>query len=142
MIGGDGGFVMPTTHAPVTPGLSQIGQIAVAVKDLPGSVTFYRDVLGLPFLFEAPPNLAFFDCGGVRLMLTVPEKPEFDHPASIIYFRVANIQETFAVLRSRGVTFESEPHVIATMPNYDLWMGFLRDPESNVLGVMSEVPRR
>ena len=81
-----------SVHAPATPGLAQIGQIAIAVKDLPGAVAFYRDVLGLPFLFEAPPKLAFFDCAGVRLMLSEPEKPEFDHPASIIYYRVTNMQ--------------------------------------------------
>jgi methylmalonyl-CoA/ethylmalonyl-CoA epimerase len=131
-----------TIHAPASPGLAQIGQIAITVKDLGAAVTFYRDVLGVPFLFEAPPHLAFFDCGGVRLMLTIPEKPEHDHPASIIYFKVRNIQETTAVLKSRGVTFESDPHLIAKMPNHDLWMAFLRDPEQNVIGVMSEVERR
>ncbi len=129
---------MPT-HAPATPGLGQIGQIAVTVKDLPGSVAFYRDTLGLPFLFEAPPNMAFFDCAGVRLMMTLPEKPEFDHPASIIYFKVPNIQDTAAVLRARGVVFESEPHIVAKMPSYDLWMAFLRDLENNVIGIMSEI---
>jgi predicted enzyme related to lactoylglutathione lyase len=128
-----------TTHAPATPGLGQIGQIAVTVKDLPSSVAFYRDTLGLPFLFEAPPNMAFFDCAGVRLMMTLPEKPEFDHPASIIYFKVPNIQDTAAVLRSRGVVFESEPHIVAKMPSYDLWMAFLRDLENNMIGVMSEI---
>jgi methylmalonyl-CoA/ethylmalonyl-CoA epimerase len=128
-------------HAPATPGLSQIGQIAIAVKDLPGAVSFYRDVLGLPFLFEAPPQLAFFDCGGVRLMFSVPEKPEFDHPSSTIYFRSPNMQESVSVLKSRGAVFESEPHLIAKMPNHDLWMAFLRDPERNLIGLMSEVPR-
>ncbi len=131
-----------TIHAPASPGLGQIGQIAITVKDLRAAVAFYRDVLGLPFLFEAPPHLAFFDCGGVRLMLTIPEKPEFDHPASVIYFKVPNMQETTAVLKSRGVSFDSEPHLIAKMPNHDLWMAFLRDPEKNLIGVMSEVDRR
>jgi methylmalonyl-CoA/ethylmalonyl-CoA epimerase len=131
-----------TIHAPATPGLGQIGQIAIAVKDLAAALTFYRDVLGLPFLFEAPPHLAFFDCGGVRLMLTLPEKPEFDHPASIIYFKVPSIHETTAVLKSRGVAFESEPHLIAKMPGHDLWMAFVRDPEKNLIGIMSEVERR
>ena len=131
-----------TIHAPASPGLGEIGQIAIAVKDLGKAVAFYRDVLGLPFLFEAPPHLAFFDCGGVRLMLTLPEKPEYDHPASVIYFKVRNIQETAAVLKSRGVSFESEPHLIAKLPNHDLWMAFLRDCEQNLIGVMSEVERR
>ena len=130
-----------TIHAPATPGLGQIGQIAIAVKDLGKAVAFYRDVLGLPFLFEAPPKLAFFDCAGVRLMLSEPEKPEFDHPASIIYYRVMNMQESVAVLKSRGAVFESDPHLIAKMPNHDLWMAFLRDPERNLIGLMSEVAR-
>jgi len=130
-----------TVHAPATPGLREIGQIAVTVKDLPGAVKFYRHTLGLPFLFEAPPHLAFFDCGGVRLMLTAPEKPEFDHPASVIYYKVVNIQESVAVLKSRGVVFESDAHLIAKMPNHDLWMAFLRDPEQNLLGLMCEVAR-
>jgi methylmalonyl-CoA/ethylmalonyl-CoA epimerase len=130
-----------SVHAPASPGLAQIGQIAIAVKDLPRALSFYRDVLGLPFLFEAPPKLAFFDCAGVRLMLSEPDKPEFDHPASIIYYRVANMQETVAVLKARGVPFESEPHLIAKMPNHDLWMAFLRDPEKNLIGLMSEVAR-
>lgn len=131
-----------TVHAPASPGIAQIGQIAVTVKDLPAALAFYRDTLGLPFLFEAPPNLAFFDCGGVRLMLTAPEKPEFDHPASLIYYKVVNIQESAAQLKARGVSFEHDPHVVAKLPNYDLWMAFLRDPEGNMLGLMSEVPRR
>jgi len=130
-----------SVHAPATPGLAQIGQIAIAMKDLPRAVAFYRDVLGLPFLFEAPPKLAFFDCAGVRLMLTEPEKPEFDHPASIIYYRVMNMRETVAVLKSRGAVFDSDPHLIAKMPNHDLWMAFLRDPERNLIGLMSEVAR-
>jgi catechol 2,3-dioxygenase-like lactoylglutathione lyase family enzyme len=131
-----------TIHAPASPRLAQIGQIAIAVKDLPSAVAFYRDVLGLPFLFEAPPHLAFFDCGGVRLMLTIPEKPEFDHPSSIIYFKVPNIQETAAILKSRGVAFDSDPHLVTKMVSHDLWMAFLRDPEKNLIGVMSEVERR
>ena len=131
-----------TIHAPASPGLGEIGQIAIAVKDLGKAVAFYRDILGLPFLFEAPPHLAFFDCGGVRLMLTLPDTPEYDHPASVIYFKVRNIQETAAVLKSRGVSFESEPHLIAKLPNHDLWMAFLRDCEQNLIGVMSEVERR
>jgi methylmalonyl-CoA/ethylmalonyl-CoA epimerase len=130
-----------SVHAPASPGLAQIGQIALAMKDLPRAVAFYRDVLGLPFLFEAPPKLAFFDCAGVRLMLSEPEEPEFDHPASIIYYRVANMQDTVATLKSRGAAFEREPHLIAKMPNHDLWMAFLRDPERNLIGLMSEVAR-
>jgi catechol 2,3-dioxygenase-like lactoylglutathione lyase family enzyme len=129
-------------RAPATPGISRIGQIAVTVKNLPAALAFYRDKLRLPFLFEAPPNLAFFDCGGVRLMLTAPDKPEFDHPASVIYYKVVNIHESVAVPKARGVVFESDAHVVAKLQNYDLWMAFLRDPEQNLLGLMSEAPRR
>ncbi len=122
-------------------GLSQIGQIAVSVKDVDKAVAFYRDVLGLKLLFQAPPGLAFFDCGGVRLMLARPEKPEFDHPASTLYFKVADIQEATASLKARGARFEDEPHLIAKMPDHDLWMAFFRDCEHNLLGLMSEVAR-
>ncbi len=121
------------------PGISQIGQIAIAVKDLPRAVAFYRDILGLPFLFEAS-GMAFFDCGGVRLMLSVPESPEFDHAASLIYYKVPDIGQAAAALRARGAVFERDPHVVARMPGYDLWMAFLRDPERNLLAIMSEQP--
>jgi methylmalonyl-CoA/ethylmalonyl-CoA epimerase len=120
-------------------GLSQIGQIAVIVHDLPRAVAFYRDVLGMRFLFEAPPKLAFFDCAGIRLMLSPPEKPEFDRPSSVLYFRVSDIQQAAAMLRTRGVSFESEPHLIARMPDHDLWMAFFRDSEGNLFALMSEV---
>src|SRR5688572_11808883 len=95
--------------------LNQIGQIAINVQDLDRAVAFYRDVLGMKFLFR-PGNLAFFDCGGVRLMLSRAEQAEFDHPASIIYYKVADIDATTAELKERGVKIESEPHLIAPMP--------------------------
>jgi len=123
-------------------GLSQIGQIAISVKDVDTAVAFYRDVLGLKLLFQAPPGLAFFDCGGVRLMLARPEKPEFDHPASTLYFKVADIQQATATLKSRGVRFEEDPHLIAKMPDHELWMAFFRDAEKNLLGLMSEIRPR
>ena len=131
---------MPT-HAPATPGLEEIGQIAVTVSDVRRATAFYRDVLGLPFLFETN-EMAFFDCHGVRLMLTRPEKPEFDHPASIIYYKVRNITESAALLRERGVEVVAEPHVVARLPNHDLWMAFLRDPDRNVFAIMSDVSRQ
>lgn len=122
------------------PDLNQIGQIAINVHDVKRAITFYRDTLGLRSLFEIP-NAAFFDCGGVRLMLGLPEKPEFDHPASIIYYKVPDIQRAFQTLSSRGVQFEGEPHLVARMPNHDLWMGFFRDSEGNLLALMSETRR-
>lgn len=130
---------MPT-HAPASPGLDGIGQIAVPVKDLTRAKTFYRDTLGLPFLFETD-KMAFFDCQGVRLMLARPEKPEFDHPASIIYYRVRNIEDSAAALKARGVEFMADPHVVARLPAHDLWMAFLRDPEGNVFAIMADVER-
>jgi len=120
--------------------LDRIGQIAINVKDLARAVRFYRDTLGMRFLFEVP-NLAFFDCGGVRLMLSPPEKPEFDHPGSVLYYKVADITATFAALKGRDVDFIDEPHLIARMPDHDLWMVFFRDSEGNTLGLMSEVRR-
>ncbi len=118
---------------------SRIGQIAVVVQDLDRAVAFYRDTLGMKFLFQAPPKLAFFDCGGVRLMLDVPEEEEFKHPASILYYKVDDIQATWSTLRDRGVEFRDEPHMVARMPDHELWMTFFRDTEGNTLALMSEV---
>jgi methylmalonyl-CoA/ethylmalonyl-CoA epimerase len=119
-------------------GLSQIGQIAVNVHDTGRAVAFYRDQLGMKLLFTAG-QLAFFDCDGIRLMLDRPEKPEFDHPSSILYFKVPDIQQAHATLAGRGVKFEDAPHVIARMPDHELWMAFFRDSEGNLLALMSEV---
>jgi predicted enzyme related to lactoylglutathione lyase len=120
--------------------LSKIGQIAVNVKDLERAVEFYRDKLKMKHLFTFP-GLAFFDCGGVRLMLGLPEKPEFDHPGSVLYFKVENIQQAHKTLADRGVSFVDEPHIIAQMPDHALWMTFFRDSESNLFGLMTEVPK-
>lgn len=129
-----------TTTATEQVTLDRIGQIAIRASDIARAVQFYRDTLGMRFLFEFP-NLAFFDCGGVRLMLSVPEAKEFDHPGSVLYYKVADINASYAALKGRGVTFIDEPHLIARMPDHDLWMVFLHDSEGNTLGLMSEVPR-
>jgi len=118
-----------------------IGQASINVHDIDKAVAFYRDTLGMRFLFQAGPKMAFFDCGGVRLMLAVPEKPEFDHPGSIFYFKVGDIQAVAATLASRGVQFEGPPHRIAAMPDHDLWMAFFHDVDGNLQALMSEVPR-
>jgi len=128
------------SEQPQTVALSQIGQIAITVHELDRAVAFYQTTLGMKLLFRFP-NLAFFDCGGIRLMLTIPEKPEFDHPASVIYYKVADLPATHAALVAKAVTFDSPPHLIAKMPDHDLWMAFLRDSEGNLLGLMSEVMR-
>jgi catechol 2,3-dioxygenase-like lactoylglutathione lyase family enzyme len=127
------------TAAPKPIEISRLGQIAINVHDLERATAFYRDILGLPLLFTTG-SLAFFDCGGVRLMLTHPEKPEFDHPGSILYFAVPDIVSAHRQMLSSGVRFEDEPHLIAKMPTHDLWMTFFRDPEQNLLALMCEVP--
>jgi len=113
----------------------------VRAHDVDRAAAFYQEKLGLKLLFKAPPGLAFFDCGGVRLMIDRPEKPEFDHPSSILYFAVLDIQAAHAQLKQSGVRFEEEPHVIARMPDHDLWMAFFRDSEDNLMALMSEVAR-
>jgi methylmalonyl-CoA/ethylmalonyl-CoA epimerase len=122
-------------------GLSAIEQIAVNVKDIDRAVAFYRDKLGMKHLFIAPPNLAFFDCDGIRLMLSPPPKPEFDHPSSIIYFKVDDIQQAYATLADRDVQFEEKPSFVADMGTYDLWLASFRDSENNLLALMAHVPK-
>jgi catechol 2,3-dioxygenase-like lactoylglutathione lyase family enzyme len=121
-------------------GLAQIGQIAIPVRDLERAVPFYRDKLGMRYLFSAG-ALAFFDCGGVRLMLSTPERAEFEHPGSVLYFKVDHIDTAYQTLMARGVQFDDSPHLIANMDTYDLWMAFFRDSEQNLFGIMGEVPR-
>jgi methylmalonyl-CoA/ethylmalonyl-CoA epimerase len=123
-------------------GILRLGQIQVRAHDVERASTFYQDALGLKLLFKAPPGLAFFDCGGVRLMIDSPEKPEFDHPSSVLYFAVPDIQAAHAQMKQSGVRFEDEPHLIATMPDHDLWMTFFRDSEDNLMALMSEVKRQ
>ena len=118
--------------------IRNIGQVAINTHDVARAVAFYRDGLGLEYLFEAGP-LAFFVCGDVRIMLSVAEKPEFDHPSSVMYFRVDDIHAARSELAERGVPFDDEPHLIAKMPDHELWMTFFRDPDDNVHALMSEV---
>ncbi len=120
-------------------GITRLGQIAINVHDLDRATAFYRGVLGLSLLFTTD-GMAFFDCDGTRLMLARPEKPEFDHPSSLLYFVVPDIASAFRQLLDAGVTFEAEPRMIARMPGHDLWMGFFRDSEGNMMALMSEVP--
>jgi methylmalonyl-CoA/ethylmalonyl-CoA epimerase len=122
-------------------GLSAIEQIAVNAHDLDRAVDFYRDKLGMKHLFTVPPNLAFFDCDGIRLMLSLPAKPEFDHPSSIIYFKVDDIQQAAQTLSERGVQFEEKPIFVADMGTYDLWLASFRDSENNLLALMGHVAK-
>jgi methylmalonyl-CoA/ethylmalonyl-CoA epimerase len=111
------------------------------VHDLDRATAFYRDVLGLRLLFSVS-NLSFFDCGGVRLMLGKAETAELDHPSSILYFRVPEINAAHRQLVETGVKIEAPPRLIAPMPDHDLWMSAFRDSEGNIMQLMSEVPRK
>jgi methylmalonyl-CoA/ethylmalonyl-CoA epimerase len=117
--------------------LNTIGQIAITVDDLARAKDFYQNTLGMKFLFDAG-HLAFLQCGDVRLMLTTPEKPE-PRGGTILYYKVDDIQATCAEIKSRGVALLEEPHLIARMPDHDLWMASLKDPADNILGIMCEV---
>jgi methylmalonyl-CoA/ethylmalonyl-CoA epimerase len=118
-------------------GLSRIHQISMRVHDVDRAIGFYRDALGLQFLFAAPPRLAFFDCGGVRLMLSTPEEG-FDHPGSVLYFAVEDIRQMYDTLKARGVAFRGEPHKIATLADREVWLADFEDTEGNTLALMSE----
>ena len=119
-------------------GITGVGQVAVNVKDVQRAIGFYRDVMGLRYLFEIP-NAAFFMAGDLRLMLGTAEKPEFDHPASILYYKVPDIHAAHQSLKAAGARMEDEPHLLARMPDHELWMCFFRDTEDNLLALMSEV---
>ena len=126
------------SDSPSTVHLSQIGQIAMPVRDVEKAIAFYRDVLGMRFLFKAPPGLGFFDCAGVRLMLDGPAAAQAGR-GSVLYYKVEDIEDAFATLAGRGVAFEGKPHLIAKMPDHELWMAFFRDLDGNLLALMSEV---
>jgi methylmalonyl-CoA/ethylmalonyl-CoA epimerase len=117
--------------------LGRIGQIALHVSDPDRAERFYRDTLGLAPLFRFG-NLAFFDCDGVRLMLEGGHEPTGKREQFCIYFRVSRIEAVVALLKSRQVYFEREPHLVAKMPDHELWMAFLHDPDGNLLALMEE----
>lgn len=121
-------------------GLSSIGQINLPVHDLETSIAFYRHSLGMKFLFQVP-NMAFFDCGGVRLLLAEPQEQAASHQGSIIYFKVDEIQTATNTLRERGVSIIADPELVAEMPDHDLWMSFFNDPSENTLALISEIPK-
>jgi methylmalonyl-CoA/ethylmalonyl-CoA epimerase len=119
--------------------LSSLGQVALTVKNVDAAVAFYKDKLGLPFLFSAPPKLAFFDLDGVRLMIAEPEAEQVLTGNSTLYFKVDDIQTAYETLRGRGIPFDDSPHLIARMGTTELWMAFFRDPDNNLMGIMSEI---
>lgn len=120
------------------PRLSHIHQIALTVGDIDSALAFYRDALGLPFLFQPAPTLAFLQAGDVRLMLTTPQGAGTVGANSILYFRVDDIVATQAALVARGATEERPPQLAARMTDHELWTGFLRDPDGNLVGLMEE----
>jgi len=124
----------------VAPALQRIHQVSIRISDIDRAVRFYRDTLGLKLLFQAPPQLAFFDCGGVRLMLS-PAEPEFDHQGSVLYFAVDDIKAAHTALAAAGVTFRTPPHMIAKLPDREVWLTDFEDSEGNVLALMSEPTR-
>ena len=122
-----------------TTALSDLAQIALTVRDVSVSLPFYRDTLGLKFLFSAGPNLAFLAAGPVRLMLTTPQGHGEPGKNSVLYFKVDDIAATHAAIVARGAKNERDPALAAKMPDHDLWIGFIRDPDENLIGLMSEV---
>jgi methylmalonyl-CoA/ethylmalonyl-CoA epimerase len=127
-----------TTPSSASFGLSAVGQIALTVRDLDKAVAFYRDDLGIRHLFTVPPGMAFFDCGGIRLLLGLPQGDEPGRPGGIVYFRVASIEAVHRTLLDRGVAFETPPHLAARMPDHELWLAFFKDPDGNTLALMEE----
>lgn len=120
--------------------IESLGQVALTVADVARSTDFYRDAVGLRFLFRAGPTLAFLELGGVRLMLSTPEAELTPGSSTVLYLKVADIRAAHAAMTSRGVTFVDEPHLIAPMPDHDLWMCFFRDPDQHLLALMCERP--
>jgi methylmalonyl-CoA/ethylmalonyl-CoA epimerase len=118
--------------------IQKIGQIGVPVQNIERAIHFYKDELGLPLLFSMD-TMAFFDCNGIRLMLSLPEKEQFAHPSSVIYFQVENIKEKYEELLSKGVQFLDEPHIVAKMGQTETWMTFFKDTEDNTHAFISEV---
>tara|TARA_B110000483_G_scaffold173014_1_gene204763 strand:- start:1342 stop:1857 length:516 start_codon:yes stop_codon:yes gene_type:complete len=126
--------LMPDIPAPPS-----LGQVAITVSDVTAAKTFYKDILGLEFLFDAGPNLAFLQAGDVRVMLTIPQGHGEPGKNSVLYFKVAGIADRYAAIISAGATAEREPGLTAKMPDHDLWMGFVWDPDGNLVGLMEEV---
>ena len=117
-----------------------IGQLLVPVNDLDRAIAYYRDALGLKFLFTAPPQMAFFMCGAVRLLVGVTPAGQKAQRGATIYFQVKDIGSVFATLKANGVQIPVAPHVVHRAPDYELWLAEFNDPDGNQLALMSEVP--
>jgi catechol 2,3-dioxygenase-like lactoylglutathione lyase family enzyme len=118
--------------------LSDLGQIAVSVSDVAAAKKFYAEVLGLAPLFDAGPNLSFLAAGTVRLMLTSDGARENIGKASVLYFKTPAVADTYRILLERGARGEQAPRLVAKMPDHELWMAFVRDPDGNLVGLMEE----
>ncbi len=129
----------PADATPAAVHLDQIGQIAITVDDLARAKIFYQNSLGMKFLFDAG-SMSFLQCGKIRIMIATPEAPAA-RGGTILYFKVQEIQATYAALREQGVVFIQPPHLVARMPDHDLWMAFLADPDDNKIGLMCEMPK-
>jgi predicted enzyme related to lactoylglutathione lyase len=125
---------LPSSNA----GISEVGQIAITVSDVARATVFYRDVLGLKFLFAAGENLAFLAAGPVRIMLTTPQGHGEVGKNSTLYFKVSNLEAVHASVVTRGAKNERAPQLTAKMPDHELWMAFVRDPDGNLVGLMEE----
>ncbi|WP_342547897.1 VOC family protein [Paenibacillus sp. FSL P2-0089] len=116
-----------------------IGQISIRVHDMEAATRFYQDTLGLKLLFQIP-NMTFLECNGIQMVLSIAEDPRFDHPSSVFYFQVDDIQASYETLAGRNVNFLDKPHKVAEMGQTATWMTFFQDPDQNVHALMSEVP--
>lgn len=121
-----------------TPALSSIGQVAITVSDVTVAKSFYHELLGLPLLFDAGANLSFLQADSVRIMLSTPQGHGEPGKNSVLYFRTLDIENTFESFVAKGATEERPPQLAAKMPDHELWIGFLRDPDNNLVGIMEE----
>lgn len=128
------------TDAALQPGIQGIHQIHVPVQDLDRATAYYRDVLGIPYLFSAPPGMAFFQCGSVRLLLGVPEAGRASGSGGLVYYRVSDIEDAARALEARGVTFINRPHRVHRGGGIEVWLAEFEDSEGNTLALMSETP--
>ncbi|NMP17434.1 VOC family protein [Thalassotalea sp. Y01] len=120
--------------------INAIGQVAICCTDINAARAFYQDIMGLPLLFDAGENLSFYQLNDIRLMLTTLQGEERDHHTSVIYYKVDDIEQAFAHLQQHNVAIERAPALAATMSDHQLWIGFIRDPSDNLVGIMSEKP--
>lgn len=118
--------------------LKSIGQIGIPAKDINRAILFYKDLLELPLLFNTD-TMAFFDCDGIRLMLSLPEKEQFTNASSVLYFQVDDLTQSYSQMKEKGVSFIDKPHVVAKMDSTETWMVFFNDTEGNTHALMSEV---